>query len=227
MKRRLNGGKPHPNSTDKTGMVFGRLTVIRRILPGRNHTYYWLCQCQCGNQTEVSSHNLNLKSPTQSCGCLQKEAAAESSSTHRDTGSREHHTWGGIIQRCHNTNSPAYPDYGGRGIIVCERWRVSYEAFLKDMDRCPKGMSLDRINNNGNYEPGNCRWTTRLVQNRNRRDNKIFTVKGITGCMSALSEHFGLPNRSVLWRIKNGWTPEAALTTPLQIRPLAWSRLTL
>src|SRR5579862_13966 len=149
---------PHPNSKDKTGMVFGRLTVISRIMPARNLCYYWLCECACGNRVEVSSRNLNHKSMSVgSCGCLQRERVSAATTTHGDTASREHNIWGHIVQRCCNPDDAAYSDYGGRGITICERWKNSYTAFLEDMGRCPNGLTIDRINNDGNYEPGNCR----------------------------------------------------------------------
>lgn len=223
MKRRPNGGKPHPNSKDKAGMIFGSLTVISRVIPSENHSYKWLCRCECGKEVEISSRNLSEKLRVRSCGCSKNEHVSELFTTHGDSGSREYNTWHGVIQRCENPNSEAYPHYGGRGITVCSQWRNSYEQFLKDMGRCPNGLTLDRINNDGNYEPDNCRWATRKIQNRNRRDNQRFTVNGITGCISELSEHFGIAQNTAWHRIqKAGWSVEDAFLLPVKKKGYTW-----
>lgn len=216
MKRRPNGGKPHPNSVDKTGMVFGRLTVLERIMPAINHCYNWKCKCQCGQTVIISSRKLSKNGGTESCGCLLKDIMHQRQ-THGDSTSKEYKIWNQMKMRCENESDPAFQNYGGGGIRVCERWRNSYEAFLKDMGRCPDGLSIDRKDNNGNYEPSNCRWVTKKQQNRNRRDNCIFTVRGITGCMSELSERFGIANRTAWYRIrKAGWDIETAFVTPVK-----------
>lgn len=224
MKKRPNGGKPHPNSKDKSGMVCGRLTVLSRVVPGKDHSYDWLCRCECGKVVSVNSRKLNLKFlKKQSCGCSTSELISNALTTHGDSASREHHTWSGIIQRCHNPNSPAFLNYGGRGIKVCERWRKSYESFLNDMGRCPFGFTIERKNNNGDYEPENCCWDTRIKQGRNRRNNKIFTVRGITGCMSELAECFGIGTRTVWHRIRKArWSVEDAFLKPVMKSGYTW-----
>jgi hypothetical protein len=130
-------------------------------------------------------------------------------------------TWSKMVDRCINPNLKEYKRYGGRGISVCERWRV-FENFLADMGEKPPGLSIDRIKNGGNYEPGNCRWATPTQQQRNRRDNRIFTVRGITACLEELCDRYGLYHSLVQARIdKLGWSVEDAFTIKPQTPKLS------
>lgn len=120
-----------------------------------------------------------------------------------------------MINRCHNPKNPGYCNYGARGIAVCDRWRNSYEAFLGDMGHRPgTGFSIERINNDRGYEPGNCKWATRTEQNRNTRQNILLTAFGRTQCVTAWAEELGIPSGSIRDRLKGGWTVEQALSTP-------------
>jgi hypothetical protein len=162
-----------------TGSVFGRLTVLAGTR--KNAARYCLCRCACGVEKEVALSSLR-RGATKSCGCLNREMARERNSiinrTHGQTRSSEFKAWQGIWQRCSNQNDKDYAKYGGRGIGVCARW-ASFEAFLDDMGKKPSPHhSLDRVDVNGNYEPGNCRWTTIHVQNRNKRSNIIVSAFG-------------------------------------------------
>lgn len=153
------------------GKRFGRLTVIREIEKARCGHKRYLCQCDCGNLSQPLGIGLRSGN-TKSCGCLQREVAATSNTKHgnstRSVRSTEHRIWTSMRKRCQNKNDESFPRYGGRGIRVCERWQ-KFEDFLADMGRRPPGTSLDRIDNNGNYEPKNCRWAPLTVQARNQR----------------------------------------------------------
>ncbi len=163
---------------DITGQKFGRLTVLSRDPVNRRPTK-WICRCECGNEKSFVSHNL-IRGFSKSCGCYRadlnravmaanREAFTGARLTHGKFGTPTHVSWNAMLQRCTNENRDNYEFYGGRGIKVCERWE-SFENFLADMGERPVGTTLDRYpNNNGNYEPGNCRWATVSEQMKNRR----------------------------------------------------------
>lgn len=162
--------QPAHNFQDITGLKFGRLLAIRRSSPLGVKNTKWECLCNCGKTTIVSPSKLK-SGHTRSCGCLSIETVIKRVTTHGDTGSTTYSCWSAMLRRCFNPNVREFCYYGGRGITVCERWRRSYASFLKDMGPRPSGLEIDRIDNEGNYEPTNCRWTTKSQNCLNRRSS--------------------------------------------------------
>lgn len=153
-----------------TGQRFGRLTVLERC-GSKNGGSVWLCVCDCGNKIVATGGNLRRR--TKSCGCFQKDRAKETQTSHGMAHSKISYVWVAMKQRCGNPNNKGFHNYGGRGITVCQEWKDSFQAFYDYVSRLPnfgeKGYSLDRINNDGNYEPGNVKWSSKTEQNQNRR----------------------------------------------------------
>jgi hypothetical protein len=205
------------------GEKFHKLTVISEAAPRRfansnGPVRYWLCRCDCGEMREVQQSAWIAKR-FKSCGCHNKEVQRERMTTHGAVKTREYSSWKHAKQRCYNPKHESYHNYGGRGITMCDRWKESPENFLADMGPCPKGCTLDRIDTNGNYEPSNCKWSTKKEQDRNRRTNKVYTVKGVTGCIVELCEHFEISKHSFYTRRALGWSVEKSLTEPLREPP--------
>lgn len=197
-----------------TGMVFGRLTVVGQAQEkGTRGEVNWHCQCSCGNRIVARAANLRRGS-TQSCGCFHREQV----STHGMTGLPTFKSWESMKQRCTNPNSPDYSNYGGRGISVCERWRNSFDAFLSDMGDRPKGKTLSRIDNDGNYEPSNCTWATVLEQQRNTRVTRKALWDGRLCTIYELAEISGIAPKIIGDRLYAGWSVEKTMTTPSRKR---------
>lgn len=153
--------------------MFGRLTVLERVRIKDKYKGFscWRCLCSCGKETFVPTSSLQ-RGTTTSCGCIRRQNAVAMGSSSRKHGASDtklYAAWAGMKDRCYNRNGPGYKDYGGRGITVHESWRNDFEAFRRDVGEPPAGLSLDRIDNDRGYEPGNVRWATSLQQMRNRR----------------------------------------------------------
>jgi hypothetical protein len=204
---------------DLTGQRFGRLTVLSRAM-GRKRAA-WHCRCDCGGSSISPTSSLR-SGRSQSCGCLQSErtsaAARVSSRKHGQTGTPEHVSWGSMLSRCYNQKATGYERYGGSGVVVCERWKWSFENFLADMGERPsRDHSLDRFPNaHGNYEPGNCRWATKLEQANNRRDNHLVVVSNRKMTVPAAMRLVGckLHIETVKRRLALGWPVTRAMSEP-------------
>lgn len=201
------------------GQVFGRLTVVSSAGSNPRGNRMWRCRCSCGGET-VTITNLLRSGHTQSCGCLQRErtsaAAKISSRIHGRSLSPEWRCWQAMLARCRYPTTAGYDRYGGRGITVCARW-AEFEVFLADVGPRPSlEHSLDRIDPDGNYEPSNVRWASKLEQANNRRDNVMVVIGGNRMTLrNALRKHGSLVRpSSAIRRIKRGWDHLAAVSTP-------------
>jgi hypothetical protein len=203
------------------GAVFTRLTVedgpFLHVCPSGQRKRKWLCRCSCGNTSFVQEPSLK-KGGTKSCGCYDREAASKRLMTHGEarerSKTREYTTWLRMKSRCHNPCSEFYQFYGGRGITVCERWINSYENFLADMGRRPKGTTIDRINNDGNYEPGNCRWATPTQQANNKSNNVIMEHNGEAKSIAQWEKSLGF-RKNIIWdRLNRGESFDYAISRP-------------
>lgn len=192
---------------DLAGQKFGRLTVISYARKDKEGNILWNCLCDCGN-TKIILRN-NLKSGhTQSCGCYKIEVVTNHGHAKSGNKSPTYHSWCGVITRCINPNHKNYMDYGGRGITVCERWSHSFKNFLEDMGERPKGMSIDRINNDGNYYKENCKWSTITEQNRNMRNNVRLTFNGKIKLQADWAKEWEINPVVISYNIRKGHSME-------------------
>lgn len=203
---------------DLTGMKFGILTAVSYShgihKPSGGYVHYWNCQCECGNTHNASVSNLRHGS-VKSCGCQQNPSRP----IHGMSNSKEFASWRSMQFRCFNKTCREYARYGGRGITVCERWlgKSGFTNFFSDMGWRPNGTSLDRYpNNNGNYEPGNCRWATPSEQAMNRGTNRFISYNGRTMTVAEWSRELGIGKTTLHYRLTNGWSVENAMTTPVK-----------
>lgn len=194
---------------DLTGQRFSRLTVVSFDGIKKKHTM-WNCLCVCGNQCLVDGSSLR-ESHTKSCGCYQQEQRHKANRIHGQCKSRAFKSWTEMLQRCDNPNNKRFSGYGGRGIAVCHRW-IKFENFLNDMGDRPAGMSLERKNNDGNYEPSNCKWGTPTEQANNKRTSRFFSHDGKRLTVAQWAKHSNQPYVRLHQRlIRYGWDIERAL----------------
>lgn len=205
---------------DLTGQKFERLTVLERV-PNYRNRVAWRCICECGNETIVTSLDI-CSGNTKSCGCLQRERSSEAAKRtnyiHGETRTPLHNSWSAMLQRCNDPNYKWYKDYGNRGIKVCEEWLtfVNFRDWALS-NGYQKGLTIERIDVNGNYTPDNCKWITNKEQQRNKRNNHFVEYCGRRVTIAELSEMTGIPYHRLYSRIQNsGWSVEKAVNTPLQ-----------
>lgn len=205
------------SSIDLIGKRFGRLVITAYIF----HKGGCGCEvvCDCGKSFHLKYSNLENRNYV-SCGCLRLERLRNHEIKHGHSRlhnwSTTYRSWTAIKTRCLNKNNPAYSSYGGRGIKVCDRWLESFENFLADMGEAPPEMSIDRIDNNGDYEPGNCRWATRKEQANNRRSSRMITYNGLTKTLAEWASFLGMKSSTLAQRI-NRWNDlDKAMSLPLR-----------
>lgn len=202
---------------DITGLTFGRLLVLGRGSGPKGRGTYWLCVCRCGTQKNFRRDGL-LSGSSQSCGCLQKDSVRASNYVHggavRGTRDRAYGSWKSMMSRCYDPNHEAHGRYAGRGIKVCDRWH-DFRNFRVDMGERPLGLTLERVDNDRGYDPGNCEWRTPKEQANNRRDNVLVSFDGKTKTVSAWAAFIGIPRDSLDRRFRNGWSIERSLTEPI------------
>lgn len=196
---------------DLTGEKYGRLTVVEFSHRDKNRRYYWSCKCDCGNIVIVSGNNLKSGN-TKSCGCLNTLKRIQRKKTHGMYGTRIYRIWNGMIMRCTNQNIPIYNNYGARGISVCNEWR-KFNNFYKWAinNGYSDDLTIDRINNNGNYEPSNCRWVDYIEQANNTRRNLYIEYHGETKTLAQWSRILGFSYDLVKGRLYAGWSFEKAI----------------
>ncbi len=201
---------------EMSGLRFGRLVVLGRGSRGSGPEVHWFCRCDCGAEKLFSGYKIR-SGHTKSCGCFSRDAVASLNLTHGHARGRKHsatyETWSAMLGRVGPSSDKA-AFYFSRGIRVCERWR-RFEEFVADMGERPDGRTLDRINNDGNYEPGNCRWATKTEQSRNRRNNVVLTHGGHTATVPEWAEKTGINAKALRRRVSLGWSDKEALTRPV------------
>lgn len=201
-----------PRFEDITGRRFGSLLVVRisgRKKYGGRTEILWECACDCGVTVVVFGGNVR-SGKTKSCGCKRLLDVPRGSSTW------QYNVWRNILSRCYQANCPSYPRYGGRGIKVCDRWKNSFKAFLEDIGNPPTGAhSIDRVNNDGDYEPGNVRWATPTEQANNSRRNRKVTYNGESVTIAQLARKTGVRYGLLRDRLVcQNWTVEEAVNLP-------------
>lgn len=209
---------------DLEGQTFGRLTVVKQgdyyISPKGAKVKRWVCECECGNTVQVNTTQLR-NGNTKSCGCYQKEIATQNHMVHGMYKKRIYNIYTSMIQRCENSNNVDYHNYGGRGIQVCDEWKNNFEAFYDwaMLHGYSSGLTIDRIDVNGNYEPLNCQWVTYKEQGNNRRNNHLITYNGETHTMAEWADITGINYSILACRILNHkWSVERALTQEVKTR---------
>jgi hypothetical protein len=203
---------------DLVGHTYGRLRVVshsRTVYIVRGNLTrgyaYWNCICTCGTTLEVNGNNMR-HGHSRSCGCLNIDEIRRRSTTHGSTETVEYEIWTGILTRCRNQRCRAFRVYGGAGVTVCERW-LDFTQFYSDMGPRPSPEhSIDRIDNKGNYEPGNCRWATRIEQANNRRDNVRVQHGSAIHTLKEWSRITTIPYSALHYRHKAGWGIDRMLT---------------
>lgn len=216
LAREVNS-KLRSKNYELVGKKFGRWTVLERVDReiGDTHHTKWLCECDCGTIRQVTQDAL-LSGNSQSCGCRLGEISVKIHTKHDESYTQLWNVWSGMKSRCYNPNSQCYKDYGARGIRVCDKWLNDYKAFSDwaHANGYVEGLTIDRIDVNGNYEPDNCRWADRITQCNNKRTNVRIEWNGETHTLAEWCRILNLPYKKTHARYRYyGWEPDELFTT--------------
>lgn len=208
---------------DLTNKTFGKLTVLKFVGKNKWQNALWLCKCECG-KTKILSNGELKRGVTKSCGCSKGTLISKAKTNHGMTYTRFYKIWESMKRRCYSKSGISFKRYGARNIKVCDRW-LKFENFYNDMyedylehvkEFGEKDTTIDRKNVDGNYEPSNCRWATYKEQNNNRSTNTIIVVNGESLTISQASKKFNIPDRTLSYRIRNGWSVDKAINQPVK-----------
>lgn len=204
---------------DISAQRFGRLVVVEYAGKNKQGAAMWRCKCDCGNEKVVCGAELR-RGKTFSCGCLHSEVQKKLLTKYGFSNSRIAQIWRGMMNRCNSPRSKSYELYGGRGINVCDEWAANVENFREWAleSGYTEDLTIDRIDPNGNYEPGNCRWVDMKTQQNNRRNNVLLTYDGLTRTITEWSEITGIDYTVIKARVRKGWPIERALTEKVKGR---------
>lgn len=196
---------------------FNKLLVLEKC-DSKNNRVMWKCRCDCGNITFLSTYCLT-SNHTKSCGCIKGKNFCKIRQHHNLTKTKIYSIWKDIKKRCNNPNFKYYKNYGGRGITICDEWKNDFMSFYtwSMQNGYNENLSIDRINNDGNYEPSNCRWTDRITQANNKRNNHFLTFNGKTLTISQWSRELNIPKSTIEYRLYCKKLPiEKILSTPIK-----------
>ena len=201
---------------DLTGKRFGRLNIVSYKGNDKYGRATWTCKCDCGSTKIILGSSLT-HGYTTSCGCYNREILRNKQLKHDKSNTKLYKVWQAMKTRCYNENFIYYSNYGGRGIKMCDEWKNNFAAFCSwsIANGYEDGLTIDRINVDGNYEPSNCRWITRTQQNNNMRKNIFIEYNGKKQTITEWATELNLNRTALYYRIKRGWDAEKALTTPI------------
>lgn len=201
---------------DLKGKKFNNLTVLEKT-KNKGEKVLWKCQCACGKITFVTTCNLR-GDKVKSCGCLKNQNLISRNTKHNQRHTKLYEVWKSIKQRCLNPNNRYFKNYGGRGITICKEWKDDFINFYNWSieNGYKENLTIDRIDNNGNYDPSNCRWTNRYIQANNTRNNHYIFFNNENLTISQWAKKLNISYHTLFLRLKNGWSIEKALTTPIK-----------
>lgn len=198
----------HPKVKDIRGRRFFKLVPMKLFKKLGTRVYLWECQCDCGKRSLIAVSHMGKQ---KTCGCGQQDGVRKHGLGH----TRIYKSWNALVARCTNPKHKQWPDYGGRGIAVCDSWRNSFVEFHRDMGASWKyGLTIERIDVNGGYNKKNCRWATIQEQTNNRRNNRPITIDGVTKNMNKWCTEHGISMSTFRQRLMRGWDTKRALTQP-------------